>query len=181
MSNSLWHNGLQPRTPCPSLPPKDYSNSCPLSQRCHLAISASVTSFSPCLQSFSASRSFPMSRVFPLDGQSTGASALASVLPMNIQGWFPLGLTGPISLLFKGLPRIFPAPQFKRINPSALCLLYGPTLTSIHDYHSFDSCLPMFNDHGCPYSINHSANPGDVCCNLALKIFPGFNHKTEEQ
>ena len=83
------------------------SNSCPLRQWCHPAISSSVTLFSSCLQSFPASRSFPMSQFFPSGGQSTGASASASVLPMNIQDWFPLGLTGLISLQSKGLSRVF--------------------------------------------------------------------------
>ena len=75
---------------------------CPLSQWCHPAISSSVIPFS-CLQSFPAWRSFPVSRLFTSGGQSVGASASASVLPMNIQGWFPLGLTGLVSLLSKGL------------------------------------------------------------------------------
>ena len=83
-----------------------YSNSCPLSQWCHPTMSSSVVPFS-CPQSFPASGSFPMSQLFTSGGQSIGASASASVLPMNIQGWFPLGLTGLISLLSKGLSRIF--------------------------------------------------------------------------
>ena len=83
------------------------SNSCPLSWWCHPTISSSVVPFSPCLQSFPASESFPMSQFFASGGQSIGASASASVLPMTIQGWFPLGLTGLISLLSKGLSRVF--------------------------------------------------------------------------
>ena len=79
------------------------SNSCPLSQGCHPTISSFVTPFFSCPQSFSASGSFPISQLFASGGFSTGASALASVLPMNIQGWFPLGLTGLICLLSKGL------------------------------------------------------------------------------
>ena len=75
-----------------------------------------------------------MSQIFASGGQSIGASAPASVLPMNIQGWFTLGLTDLISLLSKGLSRSSPAPQFKSINSLALTFLYGPTLTSIHDY-----------------------------------------------
>ena len=78
-------------------------NSCPSSQWCHPTMSFSVIPFSSCLQSVPASGSFPMSQFFKSGGQSIGASASASVLPMNIQGWFPLGLTGLISLLFKGL------------------------------------------------------------------------------
>ena len=99
-----------------------------------------ISSFSSCLQSFPPSGSFPMSRLFALGGQSNRASSSTSVLPMNIQEWFPLGSTDLISLLSKGLSSI-PTPQFKSINSLALSILYGPTLTSIHDYwknHSFD-------------------------------------------
>ena len=94
--------------------------------------------FSSCPQSFSASGSFQMNQFFASGGQSIGASA--SVLPMNIQDLFTLGLTGLISLQSKGLSRVFSTPQFKSINSSALSLLYGPALTSVHDYwktHSF--------------------------------------------
>ena len=80
---------------------------CPLNQWCHPTISCSVVPFSSCLQSFPASRSFPMNRFFASGGQSIGASVSVSVLPMNIQGWFPLGLTGLISLPSKGLLRDF--------------------------------------------------------------------------
>ena len=83
------------------------SNSCPSSRWCHPTISSSVIPFSSCLQSFPASGSFPMSRLFTAGNQSTGASALASVLPMNIQDCFPLGWTGWISLQSKGLSRVF--------------------------------------------------------------------------
>ena len=133
-------SGLQhARLPCPSLSPGACSNSCPLSRRCHLTISPSVVPFSSHLQSFAASGSFPMSQFFTSGGQSIGASA--SALPMNMQGWFPLGLTGLIFLLSKGLSRVFSSPtvqkhQFFSISPS-LC----PILTYTHDYwknHSFD-------------------------------------------
>ena len=91
--------------------------------------------FSSCPQSFSASGSFPMSQLFASGGQSIGVLASASVFPVNIQGWFPLGLTGLISLQSKGLTReSSPVPEFKSINSLALSLLYGPTLTSEHDY-----------------------------------------------
>ena len=107
MCDSLWPRGLQhARPPCPSLTPRVYSNSCPLSQWCHLTISSSVIPFS-CLQSFSASRSFQMSQFFASGGQSIGVSASASILPMNIQDWFPLGWTGWIFLQSKGLSRVF--------------------------------------------------------------------------
>ena len=98
VSNSLRPHGLQhTRLPCPSPTPRVYPNSCPLSQWCHLTISSSVVPFS-CLQSCQASGSFPMSQFFASGGQSIGVSASASVLPVNIQDWFPLGLTGLISL-----------------------------------------------------------------------------------
>ena len=95
------------RLPCPSLSPWACSNSCPWSQWCHPTISSSVAPFSSCPQSFPASGSFPLSQSFASGGQSIRASASVSVLPMNIQGWFPLGLTGLISLLSKGLSRVF--------------------------------------------------------------------------
>ena len=107
MSNSLWSHELQrARTPCPSPTPGVYSNSCPSSQWCHPTILSSVIPFSSCLQSFAASGSFPMSQLFESGGQSIGVSASASVLPMNIQDWFPLGWTSWISLLSKGLSRV---------------------------------------------------------------------------
>jgi len=106
MSNSLWPHELQhTRSPCHSLSPRVCSNSCPLSPWCHINISSSVAPFPSHCQSFPASGSFPMSWLFASSGQSIGASA--SVLPMNIQGWFPLGLTDLISLRSKGLSRVF--------------------------------------------------------------------------
>ena len=105
MSDCLRPHGLQHASlPCPSLSPKICSNSCPLSWWYHPTISSSVVPFS-CLQSFPASGSFPVSWLFTSSGHSIGASAL--VLPMNIQDWFPLGLTGLISLQSKGLSRVF--------------------------------------------------------------------------
>ena len=104
MSDSLWPLGLEhARFPCLSPTPGACSNSCPSSQWRHPAISSSVVPFSSHLQSFPASESFPMSQFFASRGQSIGASASASVLPMNIQDWVPLGLTGLISLQSKGL------------------------------------------------------------------------------
>ena len=102
VSDSLRPHGLQhTRPPCPSLTPRVYSNSCPLSPWCHPTISSSVIPFSFRLQSFPASGSFPVSQFYTPGGQSTGASASALVLPMNIQGWFPLGWTGLIFSLSK--------------------------------------------------------------------------------
>ena len=121
------------RLPCPSPTPRACSNSCPLSRWCHLTISSFVIPFSSCLQSFPASGSFQMSQFFASGGQSIGSSASASVLPKNIQDWFPLGWTGsPCSP--RDSPESCPAPQFKSSNSSALTFLYGPTLTSIHEY-----------------------------------------------
>ena len=107
VSDSLWPRGLHTRLPCPSLTPGAYSNLSPSSWWCHPTISSYVIPFSSCLQSFSASGSFQMSLFFASGGQSIGASASASVLPVNIQDWFPLGLTGLISLQSKGLSRVF--------------------------------------------------------------------------
>ena len=106
-SNSLWFHGLQhARLPCPSLSTGAFPNSCPLSQWCHPTIWSSVVPFS-CLQSFPESGSFLMNRLFTSGGQSIGASASSSVLLMNIQHWFPLGLTALISLQSEGLSRVF--------------------------------------------------------------------------
>ena len=108
VSNSLWPQGLyHSRLPCPSPNPRPCSNSYPSSWWCHPAISSSVVPFSSCLQSSPASGSFLMSQFFASGGQSIGVSASASVLPMNIQDWFPLGLTGSIFLQSKGLSRVF--------------------------------------------------------------------------
>ena len=99
MSSSLGPHGLQhARLPCSSPTPGACSNSCPLSRWCHPTILFPVVPFSSCLQSFLASGSFPVSWLFTSGGQSFGVSASASVLPMNIKDWFPLGLTGLISL-----------------------------------------------------------------------------------
>ena len=107
MSDSLGPHGLQhTRLPCPSLSLRVCSNSYPLSRWCHPTILSSTTPFSSCLQSFPASGSFPMSWLFASGGLSSRISASASLLPMNIQGWLPLELTGLISLLSKGLPRV---------------------------------------------------------------------------
>ena len=108
VSDSLQPQGLQhTRLPCPSPSPGACPNACPLSRWCHPTISSSVVPFSSCLQSFPASGSFLMSQLFESHGRSIGASASASALPMNIQDWFPLGLTSLISLQAKGLSRVF--------------------------------------------------------------------------
>ena len=108
VSNCLWPHGLQhTRLPYPSLSPGICSNSHPWSWWCHPTISSSVVPFSSCHQSFPASESFLMSQVLTSDGQRIGTSASTSVLPVNTQGLFSLGLTGLISLQSKGLSRIF--------------------------------------------------------------------------
>ena len=108
VSDSSWPHELQhPRPLYPSPTPGVHTNSCPLTRWCHSAISSSVIPFSSCPQSLPASESFPMSQLFAWGGQSIRVSALASVLPMNTQGWSPLEWTGWISLQSKGLSRVF--------------------------------------------------------------------------
>ena len=133
MSNSLRPHGLQHvRLPCPLLSLGVCSNSCPLGRWCHPTTSSSVAPFSSFPQSFSASVSFLVSWPFALRSHNIETSASASVHPVNIQGWFPVGLTDLISMLSKGPSRIF----------SSTSVLWYSTLTPIHDYwknHSFDS------------------------------------------
>ena len=108
MSDSLQPHGLQhTRLPCPTPTPGACPNSCASTRWCHPTISSSVFPFSSCLQSFPTSGSFQMSQFFASGGQSIGVSASESVLPMNIQDWFPLELTGWISLQSKELSRVF--------------------------------------------------------------------------
>ena len=124
-SNSLWIHGLQhARLPCPSPTPGACSNSCPSRQWCHPTSSSSVIPFSSWLQSFPVSISFPVNQFFTSGGQSIGASASVSVLQVNIQDWFLLGLTGLI-LLSKGLSRVF----------SNTTVLFG--YTSVNDFLYF--------------------------------------------
>ena len=142
LSDSLWPHGLlHTRLPCPSLSPSVCSNLWPMNQWCHSTISSSVTPFSSCLQSLPASGSFPVSQLFASGGQTIQASASAPVLAMNIQDWFPLGLTALISLLSKRLSRVFSNSTVQKHQLFLLSLLHGPTLTSVHEYwknHSFD-------------------------------------------
>ena len=124
-------------TPWTAPTPRAYSNSCPLSQWCHPTISSSISSFSSHLQSVLASGSFPMSQFFA-SGPSIGASA--TVLPMYIQGWFLLGLTGLTSWLSNGLSRVFSSTTIQKHQFFSSAFFYGPSLISIHDYweiHSF--------------------------------------------
>ena len=140
VSGSLQLHELQhARPPCPSPTPGVHSDSCPLSQWCHPAISSSVVPFF-CPQSLPASESFPMTQLFAWGGQSTRVSVLASFLPKNTQDWSPLEWTGsPWSP--RDSQESSPTLQFKNINSLALTFLYIPPLISIHDYwknHSFD-------------------------------------------
>ena len=139
VSNSLRpHESQHARPPCPSPIPGVYSNPCPSSQWCHPTISSSVIPFSSCPQSLPASGSFPVSQLFASGDQCIEASA--SVLPMNIQDWFPLGLTSLISLVSKGFSRVFSNTTVIRHQFFAVQPFYSP-ITSVHDYwknNSFD-------------------------------------------
>ena len=137
-----WTGPQHTRPPCPSPAPGVDPKLCPLSQWYHPTVSSSVVPFSSCPRSLASSRSFQMSQLFASGGQSTGVSASASVLPMNIQDWFPLGWTGWISLQFKGLSRVFSNITVQK-HPffCAQLSLWSNSLTSIHDhwkYHSLD-------------------------------------------
>ena len=136
MSDSLWPHELQhTRPPCPSPTPGVYPNSCPLSQWCHPTISSFVIPFSSCPQSFPAWRSFQMGQLFTSGGQTTGVSASATVLPMNIQGWFPLGLTGfPCSP--KDSQESSPSPQFEQLSSAywAVTLCWALGRAALHTY-----------------------------------------------
>ena len=127
-----WITARQASHPSPT--PRVHLNSCPSSRWCHPTISSSVVPFSSYLQSFPASGSFQMSQFFASGGQSIGVSASASVLPMNIQDWCPLRLTGWISLKSKGLSRVFSNTTVQKHQLFMLSFLYSPTLTSIHDH-----------------------------------------------
>ena len=142
LSNSMWPHGLQHiRHPCPSPTPGAYSNSCQSCWWCRPTLSSSAVPFSSRLQSFPASGSFPMSQFFTSGDQSIGVSASASVLPMDIQNWSPLGWTGWISLQSKGLSRVLSNTTLQKHQ------FFGAQLSSLsnshihNDYwkkHSFD-------------------------------------------
>ena len=161
MSNSLPPRGLQHgRLPCPSPTPRVCSNTCSLSQWCHPIISSSVIPFS-CLQSFPASGFFPISWFFASSGQSIGTSSSASVLPMNIQNWFSLGLTGLISFQSKGFSRVFSNTtvqkhQFFSSQPSLCSNSHIHTLllekVSFHSDPKERQCQRMFKlPHNCTH------------------------------
>ena len=145
MSDSLWPHGLQhARVLFSPLSPGVCSNSCMLSRWWYLTISSSAVLFSFCLQYIPAAGSFPASEFFTSGGQNTGVSASTSVLPMNIQGWFPLGLTIWSPCCPRDFQESSPTPQFKSINSLALRFLYSPTLTSTHDY--WKNCSLNYRD-----------------------------------
>ena len=170
-SNSLWPHGLQhSRLPCPSPSPGACSNSYPLSQWCHPTVSSSVVPFFSCPQSFPASGSFPMSWLFISGGKTTGASASASVLLVNKQSWFPLGLTGLISLLSSDL--------IKAWNPQA------SNSTSL-PHHSVTTALvfPLVfwkeslssGHHGCRLFTGFTSWPflsPPLCHHPVLRLYP---------
>ena len=130
VSDFLWpHESHHARPPCPLPTPGVHSNSRPSSQWCHPAILSSVVPLTSCPQSLPASESFPMSQLFAWGGQSIGVSALASVLPMNTQDWFPLGWTGWISLQSKRLSRVFSNTTVQKHQ------IFGPELSSQYKSH----------------------------------------------
>ena len=135
VSNSLQLHGLQhARFPCPSPTPRAYSNSCSSCRWCHPTISSSVIPFSSRLQSFPASGTFPVNWLFASDDQNTGASSPASVLPMSIQGSFPLRLTGLISLLSKGLSGVFSSTTVRRHQFFGILPSLQSSFTTIHNH-----------------------------------------------
>jgi len=137
VSDSLQPHELQHTSPaCPSLSPGVCPSSFSFSPWSYPTISSSAALFSFCPQSFPALKSFPMSQLFASGDQNIGASASALVLPKCIQGWFPLGLTGSSPCSPRDSQESSPRPQFKSINSLALSLLYGPIITSIHDYYN---------------------------------------------
>ena len=139
MSNSFQPHGLQHAwLPCPSPTSGAYLNSCPSNRWCHPTISSSVVPFSSRLQYFPASGYFPVSHFFPSGGQSIGVSASASVLPMNIQDWFPLGWTGWISLQSQGLSRVFSNTTFQKHRFfSAQLSLWSNSVTCNRNHHGW--------------------------------------------
>ena len=140
MPDSLWPHGLQHiRLLCPPISPRVSSYSCPLSQWCHPTISFSTIPFSFCLQSFPSSQGlFQWISSFVSSGQSIGTGALVTVLPINIRGWFPLGLTGLISLHFKGLSRVFSNTTVEKHQFFSTSLWPSTSIDDYWENHSFD-------------------------------------------
>ena len=135
MSESLQPHGLQhARLSCPSPTPGACSNSCPSSWWCPPTISSSVIPFFSCLQSFPALGSFPINQLFASGGQSIRALASSSILPINIQGWLPLGLTDLISLQFKGLLTVLSSTTVWKYQFIGTQLSLCSKVLSVHDY-----------------------------------------------
>ena len=148
MPDPLWPHQVQhTRLPCPSPSPRACSNSHPLSRWFYLTISSSAALFTFCLQSFPASGSFAMCQLFASGGQSSGTSASASVLPMNILGWFPLGLTGLI-LQSKGLSKVFSSTTIKKHQYNRIILYY---IYIIHILHYI--CIIIHRYYICVYIL----------------------------
>ena len=157
---------MDARLPGPLLSSGVWSNLCPLSWWCYVTISSSAASFSFCLLSFPASGSFPVSQFFISGGQSIGASASASILPMSIWDWFPLGLTGWISSQSKGLSRVFSSTTVSKISSSVLSLIYSHSLEVLFkgDHLYVRHCVMMFSrlwlhDNYCSYKDLSFINP----------------------
>ena len=167
MSDSLRSHGLQhSRLPCPSPTAGACSNSHPLGQWCHPTISSSVIPFSSCLHFFPASGSFPKCQFFASGGWSIGVSAPASVHSMNIQGWFPLGLTGLISWQFKGLSRVFSNTKFKSIYSSVYTLYMILYIVSVQSVQSLSS-VRLF---ATPWIAAHQASLSITISRSSLRL-----------
>ena len=139
------------------------SNSCPSSRWCHPTTSSSVVPFSSCLQSCPASGCFPVSQFFASGGKSIAASASASVLPMNIQGWFPLGCTIWSPWSPRDSQESPPTAKFKSINSSVLSFLYSPTLTSIHvGTTEYQNVQKLMYESGENESVSYSVMPNSL-------------------
>ena len=160
VSDSLWPHGLQhTRPPCPSPAPEVHSNSCPLNRWCHPTTSSSVGPFSSYLQSFPASGSFQMNQFFAWGGQSIRVSASTSVLLMSIQGWFPLRLTGLISLQSRGPSRVFSSSTIQRHQ------FFGvlPSLESSSHNHTWSLYGPLSAE-WCRHFSTHCLGLSSLSC-----------------
>ena len=174
MSDSLWPHGLQhARLPCASPIPRACSNSCPSSRWCHPTISSFVIPFPSHPGSFPASGSFPMIQLFTTDGQGVGTSTSVSVFPINIQDWFPLGLTGWISLQSKGLSRVFSNTTVQKhqfFDPQ----LYGPTLTVCSNSCPLSQwCYPTISYSVGPFFSHPQSFPATVSCPMSWLFTSG--------
>ena len=157
MSDSLQSYRLQQsRLSCPSWTPGAFSKSCPLSQWYHTSISSSVIPFFSCPQSFPAAGFFPMNQIFASAGQSIRALASASVLPMNIKGWFPLGLTGVTSLVSKVLSRVFSSTTIRKHQ------FFGPLVQFLDPSSGSKSHIHMTTRKNCRYYYMNLCQQSDI-------------------